>query len=105
MSSSVLPEPAGACTMYERDGSRARSRCSRSGARTVSFIGVDPAFARHAPRGLLGDAAEHLLLAVLARERAALGIHARIARGETAPGRVELDAPTRDELVPVAIPL
>src|SRR5438552_3299783 len=89
--------------MYERLGSRARSRCSRSGACTMSFI--DVAFARRAQRRLLGDAAEHVLLAVLARDRAALGIHARVSRGETAPGRIELDAPARDEIAPVAIAL
>src|SRR5258705_3716928 len=91
--------------MYERRGSSARSRCWKSGARAMSFIDVDPAFARRAQRSLLGDAAEHVLPAVLARDRTAFGVHARIARGEPAPGLVELDAPTRDELTPVAIPL
>src|SRR5258708_35405954 len=105
MGSWVWPGPGGAGRMYERRGWSARSRCSKSGARALSFIDVDPAFARRAQRCLLGDTAEHMLLAVLARGRTALGVHARIARGEPAPGRVELDAPTRDELAPVAIPL
>src|SRR5574340_1806382 len=52
MSSSVLPEPAGACTMKERDGSSARARIA------LSLIGV---LLRAA--GGLGDAAEHVQMA------------------------------------------
>src|SRR5450631_2100624 len=102
MRSSVFPEPAGACTMKERVGSSARSRCARSGMVRASFIGIALAIGR-VRRRFLRDAAERLLPAVLARLVAALRIHARIARREAAADRVELDAPTRDERGPVAI--
>src|ERR1700688_1658177 len=98
MRSSVLPEPAGACTMNERAESSARSRCSRSGARAISLIGVAFALRRGVEGGFLGDAAEHRLLAILAREFGpALRIDARVAPGEIPARRLELDAPALDE--------
>src|SRR5438045_3551837 len=78
MRSSVFPEPAGACTMHERAGSSARSRSPRSGSRAASFIAF--ASADRAEGRFLRHAAQHLLVARVARRRAALRIDARITR-------------------------
>src|SRR4051812_16900117 len=101
MSSSVFPDPAGACTMNERRGSSARARSARSGILSASFIGF--VALAHAERALLGDAAERVLVAELAGERAALRIDPRIPVGETLADRVELFPPARQQVVPVAI--
>src|SRR5258708_23014157 len=105
MRSSVFPEPAGACTMNDRDGSSARSRCAWSGARTASLIGFPFALADRAEGRFLRDAAEHVLVAVLAGCRPPLGIDARVTLGESAPDRIERHAPSADQAVPIAIEL
>src|SRR5260221_9969407 len=103
MRSSVFPEPAGACTMKERDGSRARSRWAESGMRSASFIAIALVIARDAEGRLLRDAAEHLLVAGTARFGPALRIDARVARREAPPDRFQLDAPSRHQLAPIAV--
>src|SRR3954462_8275027 len=90
MSSSVFPEPAGACTMKEPRGSRARSRCAASGVmRTSSMV-------------LLRDAAERMLVALLTRGRA-LRIDAGFAVRELAAQRIQPFAPAGDHGPPVAV--
>src|SRR5882672_5030590 len=103
MRSSVLPEPAGACTMNERVGSSARSRSSRSGTMAASFIGFALAFRTRVERRLFGDAAKGVLVAGLARIRQRLRVDARIALRERAPQRFQLHAPAGHELLPVAV--
>src|SRR5258708_16738802 len=100
--SSVFPEPAGACTMQDRRGSRARSRWAASATR-ASLIGR-PIVGGGAEWRLLVDAAEHRLVAQLAGVALAR-VHSRIARGEAAAGRLEDAAPALEELFPVAVAL
>src|SRR4051812_44508291 len=99
MRSSVLPEPAGACTMKEASGSSARSRSRRSGALCI----VGALRARHADRQPLAHAAERVLVAQLAGCGAFPRCNAGIALGIAGPDRLERHAPLRQEIVPVPI--
>src|SRR5688500_13503519 len=100
MRSSVFPDPAGAWTMKEAVGSSARSRCARSGTGfRTSLIGFAPA--DRAEGCALRDAAGHLLVAIAARGRAFLGIHARVAGRESRADGIELEAQRRHQLRPI----
>src|SRR5471032_1490586 len=88
--------------MNERVGSSARSRSAKSGVREALLIGLSSCLFPVAEGRFLGDAAERVLVAVLACFRAALGIDACIALRETAARLLQVGAPRIHELQPIA---
>ena len=89
MRSSVLPEPAGAWTINEREASSARSRSLESGALTNSFI-FGNTLAQVEFRSPLVDAADRMQVAEFAGTVATLRIDPCIARSEPGAEPVEL---------------
>src|SRR4051812_17145570 len=89
--------------MKEPRGSSARSRCARSGIMRPSFIARSTRRRQHVEgRAFLGDAAEEMLVALVACGRA-LRIDPRLAARELLAQPVELHTPAREHGAPVAI--
>src|SRR5579863_3401232 len=94
ISNSVLPEPAGARTVNDCVGSRAARRDGSSS--WCRMTGLLTGFVLRSIDGAhLGDPAQRVKIAQLARLRSVLRIHRRVAPQETGSQVVDYSAPLR----------